>query len=321
MQLIKDSEPEHDITTVVFAVNRTECNFQMLEKCSKEISRYVEPNSTVNSIFSRIFPIESTKISVRISLYLETILLNNLPVTLTKTGAHAQLKSPTYFPKSGITLINGPLNDITCQDILRRKAYEFKLEDEMAHKLSWKKIKVSKFQNYLSECISTEIALTLQNQLNKTVYAENIDVAEGLDKTTAHPVLNDSLVIFISKVIYSKIAGRLESYPDILCSVDGMDDSFRQMIADEIYQRVMEQRDDIVQAVLSKFCDVYLEYIKMSDVISVFAARNNIDVTFHEYETITERFVLIYQRHFSLILKHYEHNFVTYFKIFNMCIQ
>ncbi|CAC5403563.1 unnamed protein product [Mytilus coruscus] len=68
-----------------------------------------------------------------------------------------------------------------------------------------------------------------------------------------------------------------------------MDASFRQMIADEIYQHIMERKDDIVQAVLSKFCDVYLEYMKMSDVINVFAARNKIDVFFHEYKTITER--------------------------------
>lgn len=286
LKVIKDSEPDHDITTVVFAVNRTECNSHMLEECSKEISRYVEPNSTVNSIFSRLFPIESTEISVRISLYLEMIILNNLPVTLTKAGAHAELKSQTYLPESGIILINGPLKDITCQDMLRRKAKDFQLEEEMTHKFSLKKIKVSKFQNYLSECISHEIALTLQKQLNKTGYSENMDVADGLDKTIAQPVLHDSLVIFISKVINSRIEGRLESYTDSLCSVD---DSFRQKIADEICQSVMEERDNIVLAVLSKFRDVYLEYIRLSDLINVFAARNKIDATFHEYKTITER--------------------------------
>ncbi|XP_052071234.1 uncharacterized protein LOC127709660 [Mytilus californianus] len=290
LKLIKDIVPDIDIKTVVFAVDTTECTFQMLEKCSKKVSEYFDHFSSINTIFNRLFPIKSTEIAVRISLFLERSLLRELPVKLIKTEGLEQLTSPGYYQVFGNILKNGPLKEDKCQDILRRNAFEWKLDCNVTHTLSWKKVKVTSFQNYLCESISNEIALVLQEKLNEKLRVDNMNLA---DEFGTQPVLTDSMVLFVSKVINSKIVAKLGSYPDLLCSVDVMDARFRQMIADEIHKNIMERRDELVQAVLSKFGDVYLEYMKMSDIINVFAERNKFDICFHEYKTITERNLLV----------------------------
>ncbi|CAC5394944.1 unnamed protein product [Mytilus coruscus] len=321
LTLLKDIIPHNELDTVLFAVNATECTFQSLEQYSKDISNNLEPLTTVNTIFHRLFSIKSTEMSVRISLCLEKNLLEKFPVKITKSGAlEAQFNAPGYIQEFGNILKNGPFGNQQCKDFLRRKANDFQWGGEFAYRLPWNIQKVkNQVKIYLFECLSKEIALVLMQHLTQQLYEHNVDFAKDLEKLVDLSVLTKSMVVILSSYIAMILAAVLGMIPAffaiaaaLLFSEDVMNTIFRNEIADIIHERIMSKKDDIIKIILRRFREVYLEYMEMCDVLNVFAGRNDIDTSFHKYKTITERNLKIKAcGQFGKIIKIYIHKKFT----------
>lgn len=298
---------KNDIHSMVFVINTTCKVFtpNMLEKCSKSISHYLDPFSSENTIFNRLFLLNSIEISVRISLYFEKILLEKLPVSI-KTDKDVQKQKIPQLNNQVLenVLKNGPLDNNKCKEFLRNRAVEYHLEGSNTYRLSWRINRVKhKVKDYLCECLSKEIALTLVRTQNEYLHAHNKDVANELDKRIYATTWNINevyliwgLTIFITMLLAGPsgvITGLLAIVVSLFYSVNVMDEGFRNNIADCIHGQIMSRRDEIIQSVIPTFLDIHSEYARMCDILNVFAKRNKIDTYFHEYKITTERFVSI----------------------------
>ncbi|VDH90010.1 Hypothetical predicted protein [Mytilus galloprovincialis] len=124
-------EPAIDVNTVLYVIDTTQYTLSTLNYCSQEISKTVEPFSVVNTVFKRLFQIESFEISVRISLYFEKILLDKLPIKIKNIAAiEKMLKSTKFAKETSKKLSEGLLESSTCQTFLRREAVDYRLEGE-----------------------------------------------------------------------------------------------------------------------------------------------------------------------------------------------
>lgn len=117
------SEPEIDVNTVLYIIDNTQCTLSKLNYCSQKISETVEPFSLVNTVSKRLFQIESSEISVRISFYFEKCLLDKLPIKIANIAAIKNLLNSTKFTKeTSKKLSEGLLERSKCQTFLRREA-------------------------------------------------------------------------------------------------------------------------------------------------------------------------------------------------------
>lgn len=69
------------------------------------------------------------------------------------------------------------------------------------------------------------------------------------------------------------------------------DKPFQHEIADKVLECLIERRNTITLSVLLKFHDVYLKYIKICKMQSACLRRNELNISFHGYKTIAERYV------------------------------
>lgn len=265
----------------------------MLETCSKEISEILERFSAVNTIFNRLFTIESSEISVRISLFFEKNLLDKFPLKIIDTGFLEKTLTTLEFKEKLTAILSNS------RQFMRRKTLECPLDEGLTDRLPLEiQICKNKVKNYVCECLSQDIAITLEDHLKKHLRANNIDFDDGFDNIMNRLIrrLNISIssipIIFEPEIVAVSTASAKVS--DMMFSVNVMDASFRHSIADNLHESIMTQIDEIIPNILQRLDEVFFKkVIKLCKVLNVFGRRNQRDVSFHAYKTITERFVCI----------------------------
>ncbi|XP_052075244.1 uncharacterized protein LOC127712686 [Mytilus californianus] len=276
------------------------CPSSILERYSIQISERMEPFSSVNTVYNRLFAINSSEISIRISLYFERRLLDYLPVINTSSSVlENTLTSLELNEQLTAVLAKGPLNGNTCLDVLRRNALDFQLDSDRTHRLPWK-IQMIRCQvkTYLLECLSQDISTTLIKYLNDQMIIKRKAVADELDKMMDISMCwIDQLTFDILGIISIRSVPILgfASTPfsiasNLLFSVDVQDVSFRHQIADYLHEHIMAWRTEVIRDVHHRFKDFFWKkFIKLWQILNVFGKRNRASISFHEYKTITER--------------------------------
>lgn len=291
-------EPAVDVTTVLYVIDTTQCTLSTLNYCSQEISKTVEPFSVVNTVFKRLFQIESFEISVRISLYFEKILLDKLPIKIKNIAAIEKMLNSTKFAKeTSKKLSEGLLESSTCQTFLRREAVDYRWEGEQFLRLPWNIDGFkTKLKYHLCDCLSKTIAINLKKHLNDHLRSSNVDIANEFDKMVdlsnlkihSFLLILTAILSLILALLLGNIATLFAIIVGLLFSVDFAIRHFRFQVADKVHECIIAKKEEL----LERFREVFLENInKMHNALKEFERMNTISISFHEYKTITERFV------------------------------
>lgn len=291
-----ESEPDDHLKYTIFTTYTIEPDLHM-QSYSRELSGILYPSHSEETIYNRLFAIGSPEMSIRISLFFEKILLEKL-TKRENLYNHLEMEIESRNTNRSFEAIirKGPLEIIQCRAFLRCKALECECDGETALRLPWKIQNVTKkIKDFLCKSLSMNILLTLSKYLNCDDDENSIDV--GLDNPEIHSTTPEWVIL---KEIERALELQIGNIPApfaigtaLLYPVDIKESSFRHDIADKALERIMERHDTIIMKSCQIFVEICLEYIKMRTVLDVFIGRNNTDVSFHEYRTISERYVFL----------------------------
>lgn len=297
--------PELDVNTVLYIIDTTQCTLSALNNCSQEISETVEFSSMVNTVYKRLFQIESSEISVRISLFFEKCLLNKIPNHAHNIANYAAFENTLslsqFVEETTNKLSVGLLERSKCQTFLRRKAVEFNVKGQHQLYSPWYlQDYIKKLKDHLCKCLSKGIAADLLNHLNDHLLSSMVYRSNEPDEIVDLSTLKTAHFALIPKAVISSISGAsIGFFPTIyaiayalIFTVDVKNFNFRNKVTDTVHGCIMANKADLLSYVLQKFREDFVEHInKMCDVLNEFKRRNIISISFHEYKTITERFV------------------------------
>ncbi|CAC5403559.1 unnamed protein product [Mytilus coruscus] len=290
LRMLRSSVTEDQLQTVIFVLNTMQPDSQ-LKKCSEELSKALHISESKNTIFNRLFAIKSTDIAIRISLLFEKKALKMIP---SKTDGNYELLESTltsdnYNQTCLSILTNGLLKikkDNKCLSFLQRAVMKYESQGESTYRLPWTIRNVKKKVNdFLCESLSKEITLILAEKIDTPcVTPANLTIIDFSPEWIIFKSIEMLIVLEVRKVPVRFGIGY-----GLLHPVEINDLRFRYAIAETMFARIAERQDIIIQAAIRTFRDVYLEYIKMHGMINVFAKRNRIDISFHEYKIVAER--------------------------------
>lgn len=153
----------------------------------------------------------------------------------------------------------------------------------------------------MCDCLGKTIAIDLVKHLNDHLRSSNVNIANEFNRMVdlSNLKTNNFLLIFTA-ILSSILALLLGSIPalvaivlGLLFSVDVANRNFRFQVADKVHECIMAKKEELLRHVLKSFCELFLENMnKMCNVLKEFERRNNLSISFHEFKTITERFVI-----------------------------